>query len=820
LGAFGLKFLVMRDIEELIAAARDGSTRAAGRLLTLVESARRGEVLAALGRSTARVVGITGPPGAGKSTTIAALVGAYRQQGHRVAVLAVDPSSPFSGGALLGDRIRMAAHINDPGVLIRSVASRGHIGGLAAAVPAAIRVLAELGYHVVLLETVGVGQSEIEIAAVADPTVVILNPGAGDAVQAAKAGLLEVADIVVVNKADREGADQTVRDLRAETDAPILSLVAAQGEGVAGLVEAIDAHYRADTPGRRTARARAQILSLAQTKLRAHPDLDRLATTVADGEHDAYAAAELLLSGAQPDRAAPAEMTPGWHAAHTPDRPAVVMGSSGTVVSYRELEERSTRFARALRSRGLRVGDHIAILMENSPAFIEIIWAAQRSGLHYTAINRHLRAGEVQYVLDDCGAAALATSDAMADVVASLNLSRIPVRVSAGADLAGFEGYEDVLAAETAAPLDDECEGREMLYSSGTTGRPKGVQKPLPGTPLGDPSAPPVQIARSLFGGHASGDVVYLSPAPLYHSAPLVFTMSWQRRGATVVVMERFDARECLELIQRHRVTHAQFVPTMFVRMLRLSDAERSQYDLSSLRYVIHAAAPCPVSVKRQMLDWWGPIIYEYYSGTEDVGSTFISPQEWLAHPGSVGRPLVECHIVGSDGEQLGAGQIGVVYFAGGRSFAYHNDPDKTASIANAKGWRTLGDMGYLDADGYLYLTDRQANMIISGGVNIYPQEAENVLAGHPAVADVAVFGVPDAEMGETVKAVVQLIDSAVGSDDLEAELIAYCRSELATYKCPRSVDFVDELPRDPNGKLYKRLLRERYWQGHESRVV
>jgi long-chain acyl-CoA synthetase len=811
----------MRDIQELIAAARDGSTRAAGRLLTLVESARRGEVLAALGRSTARVVGITGPPGAGKSTTIAALVGTYRQQGHRVAVLAVDPSSPYSGGALLGDRIRMAAHINDPGVLIRSVASRGHLGGLAAAVPAAIRVLAELGYDVVLLETVGVGQSEIEIAAVADPTVVILNPGAGDAVQAAKAGLLEVADIVVVNKADREGADQTVRDLRAETDAPILSLVAAQGEGVSELVEAIDAHYRADTPARRTARARAQILSLAHTKLRAHPDLDRLAASVADGQHDAYTAADLLLSGAVSDRAAaitPAPMTPGWHAAHTPDRPAIVMGSSGTVVTYRELEERSTRLARALRSRGLRVGDHIAILMENSPAFVETAWAAQRSGLYYTAINRHLRASEVQFVLDDCGAAALVTNSSMADVVVSLNFSRIPVRVSVGADLAGFERYEDVLAAESAARLDDECEGREMLYSSGTTGRPKGVRKPLPATPLGDPSAAPVQIARGLFGADVGDDVVYLSPAPLYHSAPLVFTMSWQRLGATVVVMEKFDPRECLELIQRYRVTHAQFVPTMFVRMLRLAPTERSESDLSSLRMVIHSAAPCPVAVKRQMLDWWGPIIYEYYSGTEDVGSTFISPQEWLSHEGSVGRPVEECHIVGPDGEELEAGQVGVVYFAGGRSFEYHNDPDKTASAANAKGWRTLGDMGYLDEDGYLYLTDRQANMIISGGVNIYPQEAENVLAGHPAVADVAVFGVPDADMGEAVKAVVQPV--GIAGDDLEGELIAYCRAQLATYKCPRTVDFVDELPRDPNGKLYKRLVRERYWQGHESRVI
>src|ERR1700757_324893 len=305
LGAFGLKFLVMRDIQELIAAARDGSTRAAGRLLTLVESARRGEVLAALGRSTARVVGITGPPGAGKSTTIAALVGAYRQQGHRVAVLAVDPSSPYSGGALLGDRIRMAAHINDPGVLIRSVASRGHVGGLAAAVPAAIRVLAELGYHVVLLETVGVGQSEIEIAAVADPTVVILNPGAGDAVQAAKAGLLEVADIVAVNRADGEGADQTVRDLRAETKSPIVRLAAAKGDGLSDLIEAIDAHHRTDSAARRAARARAQILSLAQSRLRTHPELDRLAASVAEGHDDPYTAAEQLLAPPPPPPFAP-----------------------------------------------------------------------------------------------------------------------------------------------------------------------------------------------------------------------------------------------------------------------------------------------------------------------------------------------------------------------------------------------------------------------------------------------------------------------------------------------------------------------------------
>ena len=286
-------------IADLIARARNGSQRAAGRLLSLVEGERRDEVMASIGPSSVRagpVIGITGPPGAGKSTTIAALVGAYRERGCRVAVLAVDPSSPFSGGALLGDRIRMAAHINDSDVLIRSVATRGHLGGLAAAVPAAIRLLGAIGYDVILLETVGVGQSEIEIAAVADPTVVILNPGAGDAVQAAKAGVLEVADIVAVNKADRDGAEQTVRDLRAETKAPIVSLVAARGEGVADLVAAIDDHHRTDSRARRVARARAQILSLAQTRLRTHPDLDRLAEAVADGHHDPYTAAERLLS--------------------------------------------------------------------------------------------------------------------------------------------------------------------------------------------------------------------------------------------------------------------------------------------------------------------------------------------------------------------------------------------------------------------------------------------------------------------------------------------------------------------------------------------
>ena len=514
------------------------------------------------------------------------------------------------------------------------------------------------------------------------------------------------------------------------------------------------------------------------------------------------------------------EMTPSFHAQQSPDSPAVIMGTSGEQLTFAELEERSIRFARALRSRGVEPGDHIAILMENNRAYFEAVWAAQRSGLYFTAINSHLRTGEVQYVLDDCEAVALVSSEAMAKVVAGLDVSKLRVRVSVAGALPDFEDYESVLAGEPPTPLPDEREGREMLYSSGTTGRPKGVRKDLPGTPFGDPSSAPVQIAQGLYARDVGPGSVYLSPAPLYHAAPLVFGMSMHRIGATVVVMEQFDPIRCLQLIERHRVTHAQFVPTMFVRMLRLPAEERETYDVSSLKSVVHAAAPCPIAVKRQMLDWWGPIIDEYYSGTEDIGGTFITAEEWLAHPGSVGRPMVECHVVGEDGQELPPGQPGVLYFVGGRPFEYHNDPEKTASITTPDGWRTLGDIGYLDEDGYLYLTDRKAHMIISGGVNIYPQEAENVLASHPAVTDVAVIGVPDDEMGEAVKAVVQATDPAAAGPELEAELLAHCRSELATYKCPRTIDFVDALPRDPNGKLYKRVLRERYWEGHDSLVI
>ncbi|HXW33235.1 MAG TPA: acyl-CoA synthetase, partial [Acidimicrobiales bacterium] len=474
----------------------------------------------------------------------------------------------------------------------------------------------------------------------------------------------------------------------------------------------------------------------------------------------------------------------------------------------------------AFRRTGLAVGGHIAVLMENNRFYPEVAWAAQRSGLYYTAVNWHLRAGEVQHILDDSGATVLVASSSLAPSLSALDLSRMTLCLVVGGELPGFERYEDHLRSLPVTPVEDECEGREMLYSSGTTGVPKGVRKRLPATAVGDPAAAPVQIAMGMQRSGAGPGAVYLSPAPMYHAAPLVYSMSMLRVGATVVVMEHFDPAQCLAAIEKYRVTHAQFVPTMFVRLLRLSETERARYDLSSLKYVLHAAAPCPVDVKRRMLDWWGPIIHEYYAGTEDIGSTWITAEEWLAHPGSVGRPLSPAHILGPDGMECDRGVEGVVYFEGGREFEYHNDPKKTASVTNELGWRTLGDVGYLDDDGYLYLTDRQSHMIISGGVNIYPRETEDVLSAHPAVADVAVIGVPDDEMGEAVKAVVELLEPERAGPELEAELIQWCRRDLATYKCPRTVDFVSELPRDPNGKLYKRNLKERYWEGHETRVV
>lgn len=513
-------------------------------------------------------------------------------------------------------------------------------------------------------------------------------------------------------------------------------------------------------------------------------------------------------------------MYPGSFAEESPDKPAYIMGSSGQVVSYRELDDEANRLSRLLREAGLQPGDHVAFCLENHPRFLTVAWGAHYAGLYYTAISSRLTAEETEYIVNDCGAKVFITSRHKADVAARL-VDRIPnvtARLMLDGVIDGYDSYEEVVAAASPEPLPDRVGGKDMLYSSGTTGRPKGVKPSFPSEPIDQPTAV-TGLMQLLFAADPS--MVYLSPAPLYHAAPLRFTMAVHQIGGTAIIMEHFDAEQALALIERYRVTHSQWVPTMFVRMLKLPEEVRNRYDLSSMQVAIHAAAPCPVPVKHQMIEWWGPVIHEYYAATEGNGFVYCNSEDWLAHPGTVGRPLLgEVHIVGEDGEELPVGEEGTIYFGAGPEFEYHNDPEKTAQSRNERGWTTLGDVGRLDEDGFLYLTDRKSYMIITGGVNVYPQETENLLVTHPKVLDCAVIGVPNEDFGEEVKAVVQLADPAAASPELERELITFCREHLADVKCPRSVDFVDELPRHPTGKLYKRLLRDRYWAGHESRII
>lgn len=498
--------------------------------------------------------------------------------------------------------------------------------------------------------------------------------------------------------------------------------------------------------------------------------------------------------------------------------PALIV-ADGDVTSYSQLHGRSQRVAALLHGAGLRRGDGVALVLPNRPEFFEITWAAQLSGLYYTAVNTHFTPDEVAYVIDDSDAKAVFVDASMTDLAAHLRtVNTGPVaHIAVGGTVAGWRSYEDaVAAAGDAPPMSD---GSEMLYSSGTTGRPKAVRRPLPCDGNGSWAQAVLELALIHKYG-MSPSSVYLSPAPLYHAAGVNYTMAANRVGAASIIMKRFDAEAVLRLIETHRVTHAQFVPTMFVRMLKLPAKVRDAYDVSSLRCVIHAAAPCPVDVKHRMMKWFGPIIHEYYGGTEGFAGTTIGPQEWLAHPGSVGIPMTPVHVLGEDRRELSVGESGELYFEGGPDFEYFKDPAKTASVYNDRGWRSLGDMGYVDGDGYLYLTDRSTFVIVSGGVNIYPQEAENLLVMHPKLVDAAVFGVPNEEFGEEVKAVVQPAAGVVPGPEFEAELIDYCRAHLAGYKCPRSVEFDSALPRDPNGKLYKRHIRERYWQGRVSRIL
>jgi long-chain acyl-CoA synthetase len=502
-----------------------------------------------------------------------------------------------------------------------------------------------------------------------------------------------------------------------------------------------------------------------------------------------------------------------------PDRPVYIMARSNEVITALELEERQCRCCHLFRDLGLQIGDHIAIFMENNRYFIELCTSASRAGLIYTPISTYLKTEEIEYIVKNSGAKVFITSKAMHEAM-PLKRELMPdvvARLMVNGVADDYDSYEERVAAYPKTPISDQMGGQDMLYSSGTTGMPKAVKiifDPLPYGEITDSA----KSVIALYG--FDSNTVYLSPAPLYHAAPLRFTLMALYAGGTAVIMEKFDALESLELIKKYRVTHSQWVPTMFVKMLKLPEEKRSKFDVSSQRIAIHAAAPIPIPVKEKMIEWWGPVLFEYYAGTEGNGLTAITSEEWLKHKGSVGRAVIgTAHILDPQGNELPPGEPGLVYFGDGMEFEYLGDPEKTQASRSPQGWSTMNDIGYLDEEGYLYLTDRATNMIISGGVNIYPQEAENVLVMHPKVMDAAVIGVPNEEYGEEVKGVVQPRDMADAGPELAQELMAYCESKLSKIKCPVSIDFEPELPRTATGKLLKRLLKDRYWGGKASLV-
>lgn len=515
-------------------------------------------------------------------------------------------------------------------------------------------------------------------------------------------------------------------------------------------------------------------------------------------------------------------MYPGKYAEQHPDRPAFIMASSGESVSYREFEARANRVAHFLRDQGLKRLDHFSIFMENNSRYLECNSAGERTGTYYTCINSFLKADEVSYILNNSESTVLITSVALLDVARDAMASSPQITaclvVGGQTESDRILSFEDTVARYPETPIADERLGGAMLYSSGTTGKPKGVLRKVDDQ---SPDIPHPLFEFLLALWHYREDMVYLSPAPLYHSAPQGAVGLTIRKGGTAVIMERFDPEQYLQLVEQYQVSHSQLVPTMFSRMLKLPDEVRAKANTSSLEIAVHAAAPCPVPVKEAMIEWWGPIISEYYGATEGLGFTTIDSTDWLEHKGSVGKPVLgDLHILTEDGREADEGEVGEIWFKRASEFSYFNNPNKTAESTSEDGeLNTVGDMGYLE-DGYLYLTDRSTFMIISGGVNIYPQETENLLITHPLVADAAVFGVPNPDFGEEVKAVVQLMDGVADSQETSELLMAFCRDNLSNQKCPRSIDFDPELPRLPTGKLYKRVLKDRYWAEHKNRIV
>jgi long-chain acyl-CoA synthetase len=511
------------------------------------------------------------------------------------------------------------------------------------------------------------------------------------------------------------------------------------------------------------------------------------------------------------------------HALDHPDQPAIIMAPSGETVTFGEYEAHCNQIAHFLRATGLQRWDHISVFMENSARMLELEGAAERTGLYYTLINSYLAPDEVAYIVTNSRSRLLFSSAAKRQVAeaAAAQCPQLERTLMTGPDTppAGWEPFEAAIAGYPGDPVPDESLGAAMLYSSGTTGQPKGVLRDLPTVAPSEP-LPVMIFVRGMFGFRDG--MTYLNPAPLYHSAPQASVAASLRMGCTTVVMEHFDAERWLALVERYRVTNCQMAPVMFSRLLRLPEEVRARYDTSSLECIVHAAAPCPIHVKQAMIDWLGPVITEYYGATEANGFTFCDSAQWLAHPGTVGKTILgELLVLDDAGQECPTGTDGTIWFRGATAFQYFQDPVKTAEGRTSDGTAsTVGDVGHVDAEGYLYLTDRKTYMIISGGVNIYPQETENLLSGHPAVLDVAVIGVPNDDLGEEVKAVVQLADPAAAGPELAEELIAYCRDRLTHFKCPRSIDFVPELPRSATGKLYKRLLRDEYWAGHQTSIV